>query len=101
MPTYEAQRALPPTEGTIKESWLAHRGASGSATSRRRGAARSRTTRRGRPETILDAEAAPATAPAAATRYNKDRFERQRTFHEHNFERHVKDCGCRSGASGR
>ena len=24
MPTYEAQRALPPNEGTIKESWLAH-----------------------------------------------------------------------------
>ena len=25
MPTYEAQRALPPTEVTIKETWLAHR----------------------------------------------------------------------------
>ena len=90
MPTYEAQRALPPNEGTIKESWLAHqrREWQRNVSARRRSLSDDPSRP---PPDLLDAEAT-AAAPAAAPRRNKDRFERQRaTFHEHNFERHVKD----------
>ena len=75
MPTYEAQRALPPNEGTIKESWLAHqrREWQRNVSARRRSLSDDPSRP---PPDLLDAEAT-AAAPAAATRRNKDRFERQ------------------------